>query len=418
MTVTVVLGAQWGDEGKGRVVDYLSSGVHWVVRYQGGNNAGHTVVNDRGEFRLHLVPSGIFTPGVRCLLGSGMVVDLESLLKEIGDLEAQGVDTANLFIDQRAHVVWPHHKQLDGAREGESALGTTKQGIGPSYGDKGAYRGIRVGDLVHPAFLRHRLEAVLPLKNHELAYYRLPPVRVEDLLALADRWREKLGSRFVDCVPLLHDALEAGQDVLLEGQLGIMRDVDWGVYPYVTASSPTAGGACAGSGIPPRRIDAVIGVAKAYCTSVGGGPFPTELLDATGDRLREVGGEYGATTRRPRRCGWYDAVGVAYGAWINGYTGLAVTKLDVLDDFDAIQICTGYRSGGKVLTLAPDTVLQGEVEPVYESWPGWRTPTGDVREWDQLPDNARAYLRRIEALAAVPIRYVSVGPRREQMICL
>jgi adenylosuccinate synthase len=418
MTVTVVLGAQWGDEGKGRVVDYLSSGARWVVRYQGGNNAGHTVMNDLGVFRLHLIPSGIFFPGVRCLLGAGMVVDLESLLEEIADLEAHGVSTANLFIDRRAHVVWPHHRQLDGAREGVSALGTTKQGIGPTYGDKGAYRGIRVGDLLHPGFLRQRMEAVLPLKNHELAFYDLPPVAMDDLLARADRWRGLLGSRIVDSAPLLHEAVERGQDILLEGQLGIMRDIDWGVYPYTTASSPTAGGACAGSGIPPRRIDSVIGVAKAYCTSVGGGPFPTELLDVTGDRLRQVGDEYGATTRRPRRCGWYDAVAVSYGAWINGYTGLAITKLDVLDGFETIQLCTGYRRGTEVLSQVPDTVVQGEVTPIYESWPGWGVSTGSVRDWQQLPTNARAYLRRIEELAGVPIRYVSVGPRREQMICL
>jgi adenylosuccinate synthase len=418
MTVTVVVGAQWGDEGKGRVVDYLSSGARWVVRYQGGNNAGHTVMNDQGVFKLHLVPSGIFYPGVHCLLGAGTVVDADSLLAEIGDLESHGVRTANLFIDRRAHLVWPHHRQLDGAREGASALGTTKQGIGPVYGDKGAYRGIRVGDLLHPAFLRQRLEAVLPLKNHELAYYGLPPGSLDDLLSRADRWREQLGPRIVDSVALLHDAVEAGQDVLLEGQLGIMRDIDWGVYPYTTASSPTAGGACAGSGIPPRRIDAVIGVTKAYCTSVGGGPFPTELRDATGDRLREVGNEYGATTLRPRRCGWYDAVAVRYGAMINGYAGLAVTKLDVLDGFETIQLCTGYRRGDETLTVAPDTVEQAEVAPVYEAWPGWGVSTSEVREWDRLPANARSYLRRMEELAGVPIRFVSVGPRREQMICL
>jgi adenylosuccinate synthase len=262
------------------------------------------------------------------------------------------------------------------------------------------------------------MEAVLPLKNHELAFYGLPPVAMDDLLARADRWRGLLGSRIVDSAPLLHEAVERGQDILLEGQLGIMRDIDWGVYPYTTASSPTAGGACAGSGIPPRRIDSVIGVTKAYCTSVGGGPFPTELLDVTGDRLRQVGDEYGATTRRPRRCGWYDAVAVSYGAWINGYTGLAITKLDVLDGFETIQLCTGYRRGAEALSQVPDTVVQGEVTPIYESWPGWGVSTGSVRDWQQLPINARAYLRRIEELAGVPIRYVSVGPRREQMICL
>ena len=253
-------------------------------------------------------------------------------------------------------MVWPHHKQLDGAREGVSALGTTKQGIGPAYGDKGAYRGIRVGDLLHPDFLRARLEAVLPLKNHELAYYGLPPQSLDDLLARADRWRERFGPRIVDCVPLLHDAVEAGQDVLLEGQLGIMRDIDWGVYPYTTASSPTAGGACAGSGIPPQRIDAVIGVTKAYCTSVGGGPFPTELLDATGDRLREVGDEYGATTRRPRRCGWYDAVGVR------------------LWRADQRLYRTGHHQAGRAGRLRDHSTLHRLSAGRRRRWRGSRTP--------------------------------------------
>lgn len=418
MTVTVVVGAQWGDEGKGRIVDYLAARADWVVRFQGGNNAGHTVVNDLGEFKLHLIPSGIFTPGVRCLLGAGTVVDADGLLGELDDLNARGVETGNLLIDRRAHLVMPYHRMLDGAREGSAALGTTKRGIGPTYGDKAAYRGIRAGDLLDAERLGQRLKDILPLKNHELAFYGLPPLDFIDLLRQCAFWRVQLGGRLADGEALLQQALQSGQNVLLEGQLGIMRDLDWGIYPYTTASSPTAGGACVGAGIPPGKVDSVIGVVKAYSTSVGGGPFPTELHDDDGARLRDVGKEFGASTGRPRRCGWYDAVAVRYGAWLNGYTGLAVTKLDVLDEFVRLRLCVGYRHRGRLLEEMPDTWTQEEVEPIYEEMPGWRKSTGDVREWDALPLEARAYLRRLEDLAGVPIAYVSVGPRREQLISL
>jgi adenylosuccinate synthase len=418
VTVTAVVGAQWGDEGKGRVVDYLARDADYVVRFQGGSNAGHTVINERGAFKLHLVPSGVFFPGVKCLLGAGTVIDPTALLDEIAGLERSGVEAANLWIDRRAHIVWPYHRLLDGAREQAGALGTTRQGIGPVYGDKGAYRGIRMGDLLRPETLRQRLDLVLPLKNHEMAYFGLPPLSRDDLLAQAEVWRQRLSPRIVDTVPLLSRAVQGGQRVLLEGQLGVMRDLDWGIYPFTTASSPTAGGACAGAGIPPRSITATIGVVKAYSTSVGGGPFPTELDDPDGQRLREVGGEYGSTTGRPRRCGWFDAVVVRYAAWLNGFTSIAVTKLDVLDEFERIRVCTGYRLGGDVTTEMPDTAGLGEVEPVYEEWPGWGSPTTAARTWAKLPDRAQAYLRRLEELAGTPIGYVSVGPRREQMIVL
>jgi len=418
LPVTAVVGAQWGDEGKGRLIDYLASKADVVVRFQGGNNAGHTVVNDLGTFRLHLVPSGVFFSNVRCLLGAGTVIDPDSFLEEIASLESAGVSTANVWLDRRAHVVWPYHRLLDGAREKGSKLGTTRRGIGPVYGDKSSYRGLRIGDLLHPEFLRQRLQDVLPLKNHEMAFYGLPALKLEDLLAQAGQWREKLSKRIVDSVPILRQAIQAGQQVLLEGQLGIMRDLDWGIYPYSTASSPTAGGASSGAGIPPRFIERVIGVAKAYATSVGGGPFPTELFDENAESLRKIGDEYGATTRRPRRCGWFDAVTVRYAAWLNGLSAMAVIKLDVLDSFEKIKLCTGYRLGNQVLTEMPDTVTQGQVTPVYEEWPGWTSSTRDVRTWDALPSPAQTYLRRIEDLVGVPIRYVSVGPKREQMICL
>ena len=394
MTVTAVVGAQWGDEGKGRVVDYLASKADYVVRFQGGNNAGHTVVNDLGTFKLHLIPSGIFFPNVRCLLGAGTVIDPESFLEEVAGLESADVSTANLWLDRRAHIVWPYHRLLDGARDRGSKLGTTRRGIGPVYGDKSSYRGLPIGDLLHPNFLHERLQDLLPLKNYEMAYYGLPPLKLEDLFAQANQWSQKLSKRIVDSVPLLRQAIQAGQRILLEGQLGIMRDLDWGIYPYSTASSPTAGGACTGAGIPPKHIEQVIGVAKAYATSVGGGPFPTELFDKDGESLREIGDEYGATTKRPRRCGWFDALTVRYAAWLNGLSAIALTKLDVLDSFDTIKLCTSYRLGNQVLTDMPDTVTQTQVKPVLEEWPGWKSPTSNVRDWDSLPSAAQAYLRR------------------------
>lgn len=418
LTVTVVVGAQWGDEGKGRVIDYLASKADFVVRFQGGNNAGHTVVNDLGTFRLHLVPSGIFFPQVHCIMGAGTVIDPSSLIEEIASLEGAGVKTENLWLDRRAHIVWPYHRLLDGAREQGSKLGTTRRGIGPVYGDKASYRGIRVGDLLHPEFVRKRLEDLLPLKNHEMSFYGLQPLKLEDLLNQAQEWRGKLSKRIIDAVPLLRSAIQSGQKIILEGQLGIMRDLDWGIYPYSTASSPTAGGASSGAGVPPRSVDEVVGITKAYSTSVGGGPFPTELFDSDGERLRDIGGEFGATTQRPRRCGWFDAVTVRYAAWLNGLSGIAVTKLDVLDSFEKIRLCRAYHLDGEELTDMPDTITQGQVKPVYEEWPGWKSPTSDARKWDALPSQAQAYLKRIEELAQVPIKYVSVGPRREQMICL
>ena len=418
MTCTVVVGAQFGDEGKGRIIDYLAAQADFVVRFQGGNNAGHTVVNDFGTFRLHLVPSGIFYPRVVCIDGAGTVIDPSSLIEEIETLEKAGVKTNNLWIDRRAHIVWPYHRLLDGAGEQKGGLGTTRRGIGPVYGDKAAYRGIRVGDLLHLDFLQTRLKAVLPLKNHELAYYGLKPLQLEDLIQQAKEWSDKLGARIVDSLPILHEALAKGRKVLLEGQLGAMRDLDWGIYPYSTASSPTAGGACAGAGVSPRSIERIVGVVKAYTTAVGGGPFPTELFDKDGDRLREIGDEYGATTQRPRRCGWLDAVILRHAVSLNDITSLAVTKLDVLDSLEKVKVCTAYRLDGKEITEMPDTVNLGRVQPIYEEWAGWKKPTKSVRKWDDLPKAAQDYLKRIEELTKVQIQYVSVGPERENIVIL
>lgn len=431
MTVTVVVGAQWGDEGKGRVVDYLAARADMVIRFQGGDNAGHTVVNEYGRFALHLVPCGIFYPHVRNLLGPGTVVNLDTVAEELSMLQTSGVDTANSWIDVRAHLIWPYHRLLDGAEEdrrkqdvqdGEE-MGTTRRGISPVYADKHAYNGIRAGDLHHLDLLRQRLELVLPLKNRQLAFYGLPQFTVDELMDQAAAWRAQHGDRIVDTLPWVRDAVLPvlsrtgdGQRVLLEGQLGVGRDINWGIYPYTTASSPTAGGACVGAGIPPRAVGEVLGVVKAYSTSVGGGPFPTELHDEWGVRLQEIGREFGATTGRPRRCGWFDGVAIGYASYLNGFTGITVTKLDVLDQFEEIELCSAYRLGDRLIDYVPDTFTQRLVEPVYETWSGWQTDTSQCRTWDDLPSAARAYLRRIEELASAPLRFVSVGPERPQMV--
>jgi len=426
MTVTAVVGAQWGDEGKGRIVDYLAQRADMVIRFQGGDNAGHTVLNEYGKFALHLVPAGIFNPATTCLIGAGTVVNFDVLDKELAALEEAGVDTSNLVVDKRAHVILPFHRQLDGAeeaaRKGEWAVGTTRRGIGPCYSDKAARHGIRVGEILRAERLAERLAILVPRKNRELRYFGLQETSVDELMSLCLGWRERFVDRIVDAVPLVRNAVRSGKNVVLEGQLGVMRDLDWGIYPFTTSSSPTAGGACVGAGIPPSALGEVLGIVKAFSTSVGGGPFPTELTGEMGARLRTagpaVGHEFGATTGRPRRCGWFDGVAIGYASWINGFTGIAVTKLDVLDTFEMLQICVGYRLGDQAIDHVPDTATQEEIVPVYETWPGWLQDTSGARKWSDLPTNAQAYLRRIEELAGVPIRFVSVGPRREQLVVM
>ncbi len=421
MTVTAVVGAQWGDEGKGRIVDYLAQEARMVIRFQGGDNAGHTVVNEHGTFRLHLVPSGIFNPATLCIIGTGTVIHPPALLEELAELTAAGISVDNLWVSDRSHVVMPYHRMLDGLEEsarGGSQIGTTKRGIGPAYADKAARSGIRMGDLLRPYYLTARLAQALAKANRTLAHFGAEELDADQLLGQATAWGEQLASRIVDTVPLVQEAVRSGADILLEGQLGVMRDLDWGTFPYVTSSNPIAGGGYAGAGLPPRAIDRVVGVVKAYCTAVGAGPFPTELFDETGDRLRSVGQEYGATTGRPRRCGWLDGVALPYAAWLNGFTGLAITKLDVLDGLPELKICTGYLVDGQEVKRVPDTVDMGRAEPVYEVWPGWQEPTRDARRWSELPQAARAYVDRISELAATPLQYVSVGPGRDQLIVL
>jgi len=391
-----------------------------VLRFQGGDNAGHTVVNRFGEFKLHLVPSGIFNPQTRCVVGTGCVVNPETLLAEAEELRAAGVSLDNLFISSRAHLILPYHRQLDGLEEaarGAKAIGTTRRGIGPVYADKAARWGLRVGDLLRPDRLRERLATLLPRKNRTITYFGGEPVDLDSLTDRCLHWAEQLRPHIADTLPLVRAAVEADQTLLLEGQLGVMRDLDWGAYPYVTSSNPLASFGPVGAGLPMRAVTQVVGVVKAYVTAVGAGPLPTELTDETGERLRRVGREYGATTGRPRRCGWLDAVALDYACWLNGFTDLAVTKLDVLDGIPELKICTGYRlPSGQVTHRMPDPATLATVEPIYETWPGWDRPTRDARRWEDLPGEAQRYLRRIEELTGVPIRWVSVGPEREAMI--
>ncbi len=419
MSVTAVVGAQWGDEGKGRIVDYLAQRADMVIRFQGGDNAGHTVMNEYGLFRLHLVPSGIFNPATCCIVGPGTVVNPETLIGEMAELASAGVALDNLWLSERSQVVMPYHRLLDGLEEtarGSGQIGTTRRGIGPAYADKAARIGIRLGDLCRPDYLAARLAQVLPHKNLALQHFGQPALNLDDLLAQATAWGRVLGPRIVDTLPMVQEAVQRGRRVLLEGQLGVMRDLDWGTYPYVTSSNPIAGAACAGAGLPAAAITEVIAVVKAYCTAVGAGPFPTELKDDVAVHLRQVGQEYGATTGRPRRCGWLDGVVLPYAAWLNGFTGLAITKLDVLDGLPEVKLCVGYRLEGRLITHVPDTPDLERCEPVYETWPGWSRSTRTARRWEELPTEAQAYLRRIAELAGAPIRYVSVGPERDQLI--
>ncbi len=420
MSVTAVVGAQWGDEGKGRIIDFLAQNADIVIRFQGGDNAGHTVINEYGKHALHLIPSGIFNPSTKNIVGTGCVVNPAALLQEMDELAAAGVSLANLWISERAQMLMPYHRMLDELEErarGKDTIGTTKRGIGPAYADKAARSGLRIGDLLQPEWLESRLDNALTTVNRKLQILGGEPVDGQELFALCMNYREKLQDRIVDTVPMLRSALENNDDILLEGQLGIMRDLDWGIYPYVTSSNPTAAYASSGAGLPARTLDRVVGVVKAYSTAVGDGPFPVELEDEDGAKLRQIGGEFGATTGRPRRCGWFDGVAIRYASWLNGMTGLAITKLDVLDEFEIIKICVGYRMpDGQIITDSmPVTPLLFQAEPIYEEWAGWLTSTQNCRSWDDLPKQARAYVHRISELAQVKVDYVSVGPERDQM---
>ncbi len=415
----VVVGAQWGDEGKGKIVDVLSDGADIVARYQGGANAGHTVVVADEEFILHQMPTGVLQPDTLCVIGNGVVLDPETFIAEAEELEARGIELAGrVAISDRTHLVLPYHKLLDSAAESRQKIGTTRRGIGPAYEDRTGRRGIRVGDLKTPDRIARQLRENVERVNMLLETLGSEEkADVDQHLKLVERLAPKLAPLSADIGQLIHDSVKAGKNVLLEGAQGTLLDVDHGTYPFVTSSNTTAGAATVGVGISPRALDVVLGVIKAYTTRVGNGPFPTEQENEAGERLRRMGGEFGATTGRPRRCGWFDAVVGRYASRVNGLTHLAVTKLDVLDTVERIPVCVGYEVNGERRDIFPaeaETVEQ--VEPIYEELEGWCQPTSGIRSFTDLPEKARAYLDRIETLVDVPVSFVSVGTRRDQLI--
>ncbi|HVZ47450.1 MAG TPA: adenylosuccinate synthase [Gemmatimonadaceae bacterium] len=415
----VVVGAQWGDEGKGKLVDVLAERADWVVRYQGGANAGHTVHIGDKQTVLHQIPSGILHPGVRCAIGNGVVLDPETLFDEVDELVKDGVDVnGRLYVSDRAHLVMPYHKLVDKESAASKAIGTTGRGIGPCYEDKVARRGVRVLDVRHPDRLRGLVERGVAHANQLLASYGSPKrADAEFTLGALAALAPRLLSIADDVGLAIHRAVKGGATVLLEGAQGSLLDIDHGTYPFVTSSSTTAGGAAIGAGIGPRSLDAALGVVKAYTTRVGSGPLPTEFDEAMGERVRKLGNEVGATTGRPRRCGWFDAVVVRYAVRVNGLSALAVTKLDVLDTLDRIGLCTGYEVGGECVEEFPGDIadLDG-ITPRYEWFDGWKTSTAGARKLADLPTGARAYLDRVQELVEGPIRYVSVGTRRDQIL--
>jgi adenylosuccinate synthase len=428
MPAVVLVGAQWGDEGKGKATDLLGGRVDYVVRYQGGNNAGHTVVieDESGHsetYALHLIPSGMLRPECIPVIGNGVVVDPAVLLEEMDGLAARGVDVSRLKVDADAHLIMPHHRALDRVTErylGKAKIGTTGRGIGPAYGDKVARVGIRVQDLLDPGIFREKVVLALREKNQVLAkVYNRRPIDVDEVCEEYGRYAERLAPHIADTGLLLHQALDEGRNVLLEGSQGTLLDVDHGTYPFVTSSNPVAGGAATGAGIGPTRIERVIGIVKAYTTRVGSGPFPTELDDEDGERLRRVGHEFGVTTGRSRRTGWFDAVIARYAVRVNGLTDLFLTKLDVLSGFEQVPICVGYDVDGERVDEMPMTQTGfHHAKPVYESMPGWDADISKARSLDDLPAEARAYVERIEELSGAPVSAIGVGPGRDETLVL
>lgn len=421
MSVVVVIGGQWGDEGKGKVIDLLAEKAAYVVRFSGGNNAGHTVLNDYGQFRLHLVPSGIFNPRTTCIIGNGVAVDPASLIEEMDVLEKGGVSVQHLYISDRAHVIMPYHLLQDGLEEacrGTGALGTTRKGVGPAFSDKASRTGVRMVDLLDSNSLRERLAIVLEFKNRLLKeVYGASSLDLDLVCEEYYKYGQRLAPHIRDTIALLGAALDQKSHILLEGAQGAMLDPDFGTYPYVTSSPPTAAGACQGSGIGPTRLDKVLGVFKAYATRVGQGPMPTEMAPPTGDMVRERGQEYGTTTGRPRRCGWFDAVAGRFAARVNGFDGALITRLDVLDTLTSIKVCTQYKLDGKYLDSPPsDANLLDRCQPVYQEWPGWEAQTSGVRRFRDLPEPARNYVNGISEVTGCPVHLVSVGPRRDETI--
>jgi adenylosuccinate synthase len=421
MAGVVLLGAQWGDEGKGKITDLLSRDFDYVVRFQGGNNAGHTVIAGDVKLQLHLVPSGVMYDGVTPVIGNGVVLDPCVLLDEIDRLQAGGISCERLLISANVHLIMPYHRDLDAASEkrlGANEIGTTRRGIGPAYQDKVARLGLRMQDLFDRSIFREKVAAALVEKNDILSkVYGLREYTVDEIAEEYLGYAERLKPHVAEVSPLLNEALDRGDWVLFEGAQGTLLDIDHGTYPFVTSSSPTAGGACVGAGVGPTRIDRVLGIAKAYITRVGSGPFPTELFDADGDKFIEVGQEFGTTTGRRRRAGWYDAVIVRYATEVNGLTDLAITKLDILSVFPTIKICVAYEHLGKRYTTVPGHQSAfHHAKPVYEEMEGWNCDITGCRHFEDLPAAAQAYVRRLEELAGVPVSLIAVGPEREQTI--
>jgi len=423
MPAIVVLGAQWGDEGKGKATDLLGSGIDYCVRYQGGNNAGHTIVVNGEKFATHLLPSGVLTPGCTPVIANGVVMDARVLFHEIDGLEARGVDTSRLLVSAATHLITSYHTAVDKVTErflGKNQIGTTGRGIGPAYADKINRVGVRVADVFDEKILQAKVEAALEVKNHLLVkVYNRRAITVDEILEEIGEYAGRLRPLVADTSLVLNKALDAGDTVLFEGAQATMLDVDHGTYPFVTSSNPIAGGVGAGAGIGPKRIDRVIGVVKAYTTRVGSGPFPTELLDEDGDQLREVGAEFGTTTGRPRRCGWYDAVIARYAARINGLTEFFLTKLDCLGAWEKIPVCVAYEVDGERVDEMPMTQTEfHHARPVYELMPGWGSDISGCRTFDDLPPNARAYVRRLEELSGAPFWGIGVGPGRDESIVM
>jgi adenylosuccinate synthase len=419
MSTVVVVGTQWGDEGKGKITDFLAESADVVARYQGGNNAGHTILIDGEKFKLSLIPSGVFYKEKTCVIGNGMVINPAALIQEINYIHENGFDTKNLVISDRAHVIMPYHMVLDALeedRKGPNKIGTTRKGIGPCYMDKAARNGIRIADLMDAEEFELRLRPLMQEKNQVITQvYGAEALNVEEILTQYLEYAEVLRNYVTDTSVILNDAIDADRKVLFEGAQGVMLDIDQGTYPFVTSSNPSAGGVCIGSGVGPSKIKQVIGVAKAYTTRVGDGPFPTELNDATGDYIRETGHEYGTVTGRARRVGWFDSVVVSHARRVSGITGLSLNSLDVLSGLETVKICTGYKYRGEVITHYPASLkMLAECEAVYEELPGWSEDITSAKTLDDLPANTRRYVERVSELTGIPIAIFSVGRNREQ----
>ena len=422
MSVTILVGAQFGDEGKGKIVDYLSENMDMVVRFQGGDNAGHTVVNESGSFKLHLIPCGIFKKGCKAFNGTGMVINPDELIKELNEIESKGVDTSELYISERAIILMPYHIALDSASEagGKTGIGTTKRGIGYAYADRARRNAMRFENLKDPEYMKKRLEAVMPTVNAELKAKGCREYSVEEIYEKAVYWASVLGKRIVEPVSFINNAIDRGENILFEGQLGAMKDIDLGIYPYVTSSNPVAAYAAVSGGFPVKKIDEIVGVMKAFTSAVGDGPFPTEMNDEMSDGFRGTGNqiddEFGARTGRARRLGWLDLPIVKFAATVNGFTSIAICKVDKLDSYDKIKVCVGYKLNGKEIDYMPSAMDLYKVEPVYKEMDGWKTSTKGIRSYEQLPENAKRYIELIEDYTGVKVKYIGVGPAHDEII--